>query len=352
MVTSSKSHAIIPKMSNEEFSIDSLLELSSLENLDPAEAIDALGTWIEAAGDAQHADVLRHLAVLAGTIETDRASESNLTLLDYYLANLWGSLKYMAGPHQGGSWDWEQPEAEQEIIHLRRAIGSAADSQLPDIRRCQFYTNLGNAFSTIGRFAEAIQEWSLALAIEPQFGMARGNRAICLWRYAREIYDPNHAVLLVREAWRDLDIEALNGLEPGAAEYFQATRQEIEVGVAQELLQQGFDLNQEVSHGDTEDEQDYRQWCLKHCLFLNPLNDLGPLAIANQDVLTAPPIVVSVGEGPKYHDFFNQLKQEYCSARWTVYEALSASSSHFSDRDVLLYDTLDYPSYGLSTERL
>jgi len=85
---------------------------------------------------------------------------------------------------------------------------------------------------------------------------------------------------------------------------------------------------------------------------LNPLNDLGPLPISARDVLTTPDIVVAIGEGPYYPGYFNQIKQEFVSARYLYYEGISAGEPHFSDRDVLLYNTLDYPSYSVAVERV
>jgi hypothetical protein len=38
-------------------------------------------------------------------------------------------------------------------------------------------------------------------------------------------------------------------------------------------------------------EQAYRRWCLDQRLFLNPLNDLGSLPVADHDVLTTPSVV-------------------------------------------------------------
>ena len=46
-----------------------------------------------------------------------------------------------------------------------------------------------------------------------------------------------------------------------------------------------------------------------------------------------------------------QIKQEFVSARFLLWEDLTASRSHFSDRDVSLADTLDYPAYGPAVEQ-
>jgi len=103
--------------------------------------------------------------------------------------------------------------------------------------------------------------------------------------------------------------------------------------------------------GDSKAESAYRKWCLNHRLFLNPLNDLGPYSIASHDVLTTPSIVVAVGEGPRFQGFFNQINQEFVSARFLLYESRTSRKPHFSDKGVTLYNTLDYPAYSLAVEK-
>src|SRR5262249_20765766 len=71
-----------------------------------------------------------------------------------------------------------------------------------------------------------------------------------------------------------------------------------------------------------------------------------------QDVLSLPSITTSIGQFPPLIGFFNQMKQEYVSGRWLLYEGLHAASTHFSDHNVLLINTLDYPSYGLAVEKV
>jgi len=68
--------------------------------------------------------------------------------------------------------------------------------------------------------------------------------------------------------------------------------------------------------GKSKKERAYRLWCLNNTLFLNPLNDIGPHRIAAQDILHLPPFVMSLGEPPALFGLFNQLKQEFVTARW------------------------------------
>ena len=46
------------------------------------------------------------------------------------------------------------------------------------------------------------------------------------------------------------------------------------------------------------------------------------------------------------------MKQEFVSARYLYYDGINADQPHFSDRDVLLYNTLDYPVHSLAAERV
>jgi tetratricopeptide (TPR) repeat protein len=325
---------------------------TTLADLAATEAIDLLGTAVDAAHDAQRSDVFRHIVeTLAGTIDRAAAAPKEACLLDYFLANAWNGIKLLSSGHAGGGWDWESRPIEQETICLRRAIASDGLLEQPVIRVCQIHTNLANCYDTTGRFVEAIAEWNRALLIEPRFGMARANRAVGLWTYAKFVYDDGHALVLAREAWAELDPSRLERLEPEADAYFARVRDEIWKAVPEQALTMPFDFDG-FELGKTEAERVYREWCLKNTLFLNPLNDIGPMRIAAQDILTCPPIVAKVGQGPRFHDFMNQIKQEYCSARWLVHDATREHAPHFSDKDVLLYNTLDYPSYGLRTESL
>jgi len=57
-------------------------------------------------------------------------------------------------------------------------------------------------------------------------------------------------------------------------------------------------------------------------------------SIAAQDVLTLPSLTVgtaSRGAMPEVIGFFNQIKQEFVSARYLYYEGLHAKGIHFCD---------------------
>ena len=102
----------------------------------------------------------------------------------------------------------------------------------------------------------------------------------------------------------------------------------------------------------TAEERDYRHWGLVNCLYLDPLNDLGRYTVATTDSKGLPGHLVPVDAPHIFQSFFDQMKQEYVSARWLLYEGLTMKMPHFSDRDVLLAATEPRPSLSLAIERV
>lgn len=273
----------------------------------------------------------------------------------YYRANAWHNRAAENGTLQ--SWAWEQPELQEEILELRRAVRHPGFAMLPPFQRWQIRTNLGNKLSAVGRTIEAVAEWDRVLAEEPGFAKAAGNRGQAFITYARGLEDTGHIAALLAEAHASLRSATATAAlheadmarvvptyEAGLAEIASY----IDVEAARTMIGREFPL------GTTAEEIAYRRWCLTERLFINPLNDIGALSIAATDAMMLP----SVTESSKSHlpppifGFFNQMKQEFVSARYTLYEGLNALQPHFSDTDVKLVNTLDYPAYGLATERL
>jgi len=96
----------------------------------------------------------------------------------------------------------------------------------------------------------------------------------------------------------------------------------------------------------------YRQWCLENFLYLDPVNDLGPHPFVGGDFIALPSHVVPVDARDALESFFNQMIQEYVSARWLLYEGVTAEAPHFSDSDVSLQLTEPRPSLSLATEKV
>jgi tetratricopeptide (TPR) repeat protein len=329
----------------------SLMAMPSVASLDNEAALDHVGRLVDLSGDLRESGGLQRALELAEQLRQRGLTPAERATLNYFSANAWSKLTDLAGSPGASSWNWEQHELQEEVLNLRRALEPEGFAQLPESRRCQILTNLGNVYDTIGRFVEAVEYWDRALAITPSFPMAIGNRGKGRVCYARALYDRGQAVVFLKHAHRDLATALASELEGEASAAFEDARLWIESVLPSQFLGEAVDMER-FSLGRSRRERAYRQWCLDHRLFLNPLNDLGPYPIAAHDCFTTPSIVVGIGEGPYYPGFFNQMKQEFVSARYLYYEGLHAKSPHFSDRGVLLYNTLDYPAYSLSVEKV
>lgn len=71
-------------------------------------------------------------------------SPSQQTLLDYFRANAWANRQVALRNDPAAACAWEQPEVQNQIFYLRRALISVAFKRLEAIRRCQILTNLAN----------------------------------------------------------------------------------------------------------------------------------------------------------------------------------------------------------------
>ena len=337
------------------YTYESLLAKENLEDLTDEDALENIGVLVDLSSDLQRREGQEHAIRLSGELQRrERLSSGLRATSHYFLANAWSGIGTIAGDHR--RLDLEQPYLENEVLHLRTAL--ADEEGLRELRKervCQILTNLGNSMSAVGRIVEAVEYWERALEVIKRFPMALGNKGYGLSYYAEILYDDGHQNVFLKHAHGDLQ-EALSPgprkyLEGNAAEAFGAVKANIESYLRKEYLEEELDLYGS-SLGDSSEEVEYREWCLENRLFLNPLNDLGPYPIAARDVFSQPSITTTVGEGPYYLGLYNQMKQEYASARYLYYEGTHVQGPHFSDKEVRLSDTLDFPSYSLSAEKV
>jgi hypothetical protein len=320
-------------------------------------ALSRIGHLIDLSGDLQRPEGAIRALEWTDALERRGTPAADAALLEYFRANAWAVRRHARLGDRAAEWAWEQPELQKEIYHLRRALRHAGFERLSELRHCQICTNLGNALNTVGRFVEALEYWGRGLAINPRFAMALGNRAYGLTHYARALYDGGHQALFLRFAHDGFaDATAPDAVldspqQNHVKRQFDARKVSLEALLGKKRLSRKLDLDQDQL-GGSEEERAYRRWCLRLRLFLNPLNDLGEHTIAARDVLTLPDFVTAVEEPPTLIGVFNQMKQEFVSARWLLYDGCREEEPHFSDRDVLLYNTLDYPIYSLAIEKV
>jgi tetratricopeptide (TPR) repeat protein len=333
------------------------LSQKSIDGLSNGEALDHIGLLIDASNDARSSAGTDRAFSLLDEIRKRDLPPDLAALAHYFAANAWENRVHQKVQHD--AWAWEQPEVQAQILELRGAVRHEGFAQLHVMRQCQILTNLANQLDHIGRFIEAVEFLDRALTLNGRFAMAHGNRGIALGAYARALYDGGHAGLMLMMAHDSLaaatspDTLYDSDAQDAARAAFENCRMEILKHTAVEEIRKTIDLD-DHSLGRGTAEHAYRTWCLEHRLFINPLNDLGVHAIAARDVLTLSSLTVTEpsAQVPPIIGFFNQMKQEFVSARYLYYEGVNGGRPHYSDREVLLYNTLDYPSYSIAAEKM
>jgi len=225
------------------------------------------------------------------------------------------------------------------------------DETAPPKLRCMALTNAGNSYDAVARYVDAIALYDEALAIDPNFAMALGNRGIALKYFAPFMRE--HAGRVRQQASADLGL-ALQNIEsltqsgtPHAARQFQAELDSLppETG--------------EPTPAAKAFSEPYLRWCARHKLFLH----VWPVALSENDThldalflgrLEAPMAEDGLARLKDLIDAFNALKQDYVSARYSTWLAddkdspIGAHSAEMSSR-TLFIDSGECARWGIRT---
>lgn len=326
------------------------MNMKDFENKEPTIILDILGKLIEEEREQNNLSALEKLInELTNLIDDPKFNLREKAVLHYFIANTWSYIQRIKLPKD--EFPLETIELENEIIHLRKAYNLISKTD-DSFNKSQILTNLGNLFSHIGRFSESQDFFNECLELDKDFGMAMGNRGFGLYYYARVVFEPVHQFIFLQHARKDL-LNATNSSDV----YIEAKYDFADIINGIEKVYPINELNNFKNYGDfyknlNEDEKDYRMWCTKNKLYINPLNDILQDSVVAQDFMFIPTMTLKSNYKLFYHSMFNQLKQEYITARYLYYEGTTNKSPHFADRDVLLMDTLDYPVYSISSEKV
>lgn len=329
-----------------------------LDEYSPFELLQHIAKLIDDATDNAQPDKAQQALQLCDALE-NRLDARQLVELNYFRANAWSVIRHAKHCDESKVWEWDQPEILHEIFCLRSAVRSTEFGAHEPFRQCQILVNTGNILNHIGRPIEAFECWNRALGLMPNFAMALGNLGFGLEIYAKYLYDPGHQVVILKEACNFLKSVAAPSAVWDSYDYQRI--KESMLGRA-ESIESHVDFSYlesislyEHSLGRSKVERNYRAWALGNGLFLSPLNDLGAYPIAAHDVLHLPDMVRPISEPPHFIGFFNQLKQEFVSARFLCWQGITGSEAHkkhYSDKETILLNTLDYPVYSVYVEQV
>lgn len=316
--------------------------------------IDQLGALVDAAGETKDLDLLlRCIEVIGMCGELD--DKRHGCMLHYFHANALGWM-YIHRHTDDNALSWIQPDNTAQIYELRSAIAHAGFLLNPAEFRAQVHSNLGNAFNKTGRIHDALEHWRKALALDPTLAMAQGNMAGALFFYARNLYDVGDREWINIEGREQLRRAVAIGVHGAtfveAADRFRRMLGAVELGLDQYGIERKPDFTwmDNFSLGKSAQEKRYRRWCLDNRLFLNPMNDAYTRPVAATDSLSLPTHRAD-GVGISYLAAFNQLKQEYIYARWSLFFGLADQKTHMADREVLLSSNADSARYSIAIEQ-
>lgn len=241
----------------------------------------------------------------------------------------------------------------EAIGHARASVSEEYAASMNESREAQSLVNFANILSRAGRVCEALIWYNKAIEARPDHSMALGNRAQCKLHYAAVLFSQSHEAKFLHSAYHDFKkaVENWDDPHPYAKSQFKDRMKSIKKYADDKL---DIENEDEYDLGECEFDIGYHRWVLNNNLYLNPLNDIFTHTSTSHDPFHLPDMIIPDDEDFPYPGIYNQMKQEYVSARFTYYEGVTKSGdgAHFSDRDVSLPDPIDYTVYGYHTEQI
>lgn len=244
--------------------------------------------------------------------------------------------------------DWFSTEVGKSVISYRKALHAVQKINPPTnnslyLQGC-IETNLGNCLSSQGRVFCCIPFWDSAYRCtkNPISLISKAKNELFI---ASSVYDEGHSEQHYLTAYQliQLGLENLEKLHP---EQKVAYSKDSDLIRFKAWYEEHFSLdtssNSKTYKMDTDSRKhrDYLKWSAENRLFINDLNDISISERDWQDILTLPPITgtindtLSLYEELMYHGSFDEIKNDYCYARYLVFVAKDIpndQSSLFND---------------------
>jgi len=288
-------------------------------------------------------------------------SGNNLDVNDMIRANYYYCSFNCLSRYQQLTQDESDKIQEKELLLCRKAmmILSEFKKKIMDADERAYFraiyysvvTNYASFLDRIGRIIPAIQYFEKIS--QSGFGMVQGNLGQTLIRFSFMINDRSQGRYIGRigQRWLDRAVNSYDGNIYGDAKNsFQKW-----LGLVGK-----YKLSDSTIEGNerkmSNEEVNYREWFAEGGLALNPLNDCNYTSKVAYDPLYIQMIMPipkksSGFEVPELFSLFNNIKQEFVSARFQIYKAISSEGVHYSDEEVYLGNGLDGTLYGWSIEQ-
>lgn len=227
---------------------------------------------------------------------------------------------------------------------------AGADTTHSASERAQALTNRANSLDLCGRHIDALRAYGEALAIQPAFGMALGNRGLTL--LYRAVTDRRYRYPLVCEAVAALDAalavrdDVLAHGGPGALESFASKRALIEGTPTHD-------------HDQAPLSDAHLEWCRRRELFLHPSHPCITTETETLDALRFGRMLIGIDQASQerhrtLQDALNSLLQDYIAVRylaWSCVEPSTPTRLHAAEvsRHSSFRDSLVYARWGVAT---
>ncbi len=256
---------------------------------------------------------------------------------------------------------WYSDDLTKAVIFFRKALYIFSKIESPTHQelflKSSIQTNLGNNLSSQCRVFCCIPLWDSAFESteNPVAIIAKATNAIFI---AGIVYDPGHSGYYAHTAYNliHLGIEYFDYLNPEQQIAYSEGSNFIKFSdwfVSNHKYESFEDFDLYKNEVGTKKEGDYLKWCGENRLFLNELNDISKSEIVYQDSMGLPPFSTKINqcltmyEGLVYHGHFDELKNDYCYARYLTFSAknIPNDNKHFFNNT---YPHVDDMSHSLT----
>jgi len=321
--------------------------------LEPAVHLQLTGALTNYSEDLGKVKGVERAIELNEQLDVEDLSEFHTAQRYYQLASEYSLRDTFSSESETRYTFFDSDDLIDSLGYSRAAVASEDLDSLPLERIRKSYTNFANVLAQIGRVVEALRWYDEALRIDPDFGMTLGNRGQCKMEYASLLFTEGHTPIFLHSAYNDLvkALENSEDLHPRAEESFRYSKTRLERFSDERLA---VENHEEYELGESEWDVEYHEWVLENGLYLNPLNDISTHSSVAHDYFHLPNMLLPDDDEFPYPGIYNQVKQEFVSARYMYFEGVESEDDggHFSDRGVKLPDTLDYAVYGYRTEQM
>lgn len=348
----------VTKICNEKLTKEKILSVKQFTQTSTSEQLNCFGGFVDFNSKVKDKELVNHLLILSENFDLNSMDSTEKARYYYVLSEIW---KINYGIDKSLK-KFNQDSIAKYIVYLRTALVEISKVDLKskfgiDLY-CRINTNLGNQFIDLGRMSDAIECFNRVININPDFKMATANLANVYFLYQSVFYNNENRFDFINSSYY-----LFKEVNEKKVEIYNSFTEEAKIGFRERMniIKQHFPnvikkrIKYEIKVELPRKERNYRLWCLNNCLFLNEMNDLTKQFVSAEDHLYLPPMIFTEGFTIYHLGLFNQIKQEYVSARYMLYESIKDyenENKHFSDRNNYLEDTNDFSLHSLNTEKI